>query len=145
MNSRIALTLLLVGLMLAVVGCSAAPEAPQEPAQTPSESPAAGMRLAPDLYDLEDGTAQAVGTLEYRDLEGGFWAVIGGTEGEGNVGEVAAVIANGSDFEAELKRLEGKTVLATGKRLDGASIRMAGPEIEITAIEELSDAPGIAE
>lgn len=150
MLKRIALALLIAGLSLAAVACStpaepAAEPEPIPPVEAPTDSPAAGLRLAPGLYDLEDGTAQAVGTLEYRDLEGGFWAIIGGTEGEGNVGEVVAVIANGADFEDELKPLEGKSVFATGKRLDGASVRMAGPEFELAKIEEVSDTPGIAE
>jgi hypothetical protein len=81
----------------------------------------------------------------WQDLEGGFWAVSGGTEAEGNVGETVAVIANGAEFEDELKPLEGKQVLVTGTRLEGASIRMAGPEIEMTAVEEMSDTPGAAE
>ena len=54
--------------------------------------------MAPGLYDLDDGSVVAVGTVEHRDLEGGFWAVIGGTEAEGDAGKVVAVIANGDEF-----------------------------------------------
>ena len=52
----------------------------------PPPAPAAGTKMAPGLYDLEDGSVVAVGTVEYRDLEGGFWAVIGGTAGRGGRG-----------------------------------------------------------
>ena len=134
---------------LLISGCTGGdPSAPVPESETPSESvapPASGLRLAPGLYELEDGTAQAVGTLEWSELEGGFWLITGGTESEGNVGETVAVIANGSEFERELKPLEGKQIFVTGKKLDGASIRMAGPEIEIDSVEEISDTPGIAE
>jgi hypothetical protein len=84
---------------------------------------------------------QAVGAVEYRDLEGGFWAVIGGIEAEGDVGKVVAVIANGDNFAQQLKELEGLSVIVTGARLEGASTRMAGPEIEATSVVAASDAP----
>jgi hypothetical protein len=35
--------------------------------------------------------------------------------------------------------------VVTGTKLDGTSIRMAGPEIEMTSVEEISDTPGPAE
>jgi len=133
-------------LMLALVACAAPPDtvAP-EPEPVPQESPAAGSRLAPGLYDMVDGTVQAVGTLERSDLEGGFWAVVGGTEADGNVGTVVAVIANGDEMADQLTALEGRTVTVLGTRLEGASVRMAGPEIEATSVEELSDTGGAAE
>lgn len=153
MHRPLAALILALVFSALLVGCSPTPDPPAEPPATgsqdpsapPSDSPAAGLRLAPGLYELEDGTAQAVGTLEYRDLEGGFWAVIGGTAAEGNEGEVVAVIANGSEFQDELKQLEGDQVTVTGRKLDGASIRMAGPEIEMVSVEGMSDTPGIAE
>lgn len=147
MFARITLIGLAVALAFALVGCATPPE-PQrgaEPEPVPQESPAAGIRLAPGLYDLADGTVQAIGTLERSDLEGGFWAVVGGTEAEGDVGKVVAVIANGDAFAEELTALEGRTVDVLGKRVEGASIRMAGPEIEATSIQEISDTPGPAE
>jgi len=131
-----------------VAGCSA-PAANETPG-TGAGNPAAGggtgeLRLAPGLYDLEDGTVNAVGTLEWKDLEGGFWAVIGGTEGSGDVGKVVAVLANAGKDDPAYTSIAGKQVFVTGKRLEGASVRMAGPEIEVTKIEAFSDTPGIAE
>jgi hypothetical protein len=133
-------------LPAAVTGCDAGATAePPSPAPsasgTPSAGPAGGMKIAPGLYDLEDGTVQAVGTVEYRDLEGGFWAVIGGTEAEGDVGKVVAVIANGGGYAQQLKELEGLSVIVDGTRLEGASTRMAGPEIEATKVTAAADAP----
>jgi hypothetical protein len=136
-------TLVAISLVLALmlVGCTAA--APEPDAGNPGD--AAGIRLAAGLYDQEDGTVLAIGTLEWRDIEGGFWAVIGGTEAEGTAGDVAAVLAGIEKDDATYTALAGKTVEVKGTRNEGASIRMAGPEITVTAITEISDTPGIAE
>ena len=148
MLTRIASLLLIAGitaaLPAAVAGCSAgATDEPPAPSasSTPGGAPAGGTKIAPGLYDLEDGTVQAVGTVEYRDLEGGFWAVIGGTEVEGDAGQVVAVVANGADYAQRFKELRGLSVIVTGARLEGASTRMAGPEIEATSVVAASDAP----
>ena len=77
---------------------------------------------------------QAVGTVEYRDLEGGFWAVVGGTQAEGDEGEIVAVIVNGDEFADEFRANEGLSFLIDGERADGASTRMAGPEITATRV-----------
>ncbi len=140
-------TLIALTLAFALVGCASSPENEPVTGSTPPADggAASGSRLAPGLYDLEDGTAQALGTLEYRNLEGGLWAIVGGTESEGNLGEVVAVVANPDEFADQLQALKGKTVLVTGTRSDGVSVRMAGPEIVISAIEEISDTPGAAE
>lgn len=106
---------------------------------------AGSSRLAAGLYDMEDGTVQAVGTLAYQDLEGGFWAIVGGTGADANTDTIIAVINNSDEFLDQIESLEGKTVLAVGTRFDGATIRMAGPEIVITSIEEISDTGGAAE
>lgn len=145
MFARMMMIALTAVMVLALMGCSTTSPVGSTPEPLPAENPSAGSRLAPGLYDLEDGTVQAVGTLEYRDLEGGFWAVIGGTEADGNVGTVVAVIANGIDFEQQLKALDGRTVMVDGTRLEGVSIRMAGPEIEATSVRELIDTGGAAE
>jgi hypothetical protein len=144
--SQVVVGAIIVALSAALTGCgtgtTAEPLSPASSASgTPSAGPAGGMKIAPGLYDLEDGTVQAVGTVEYRDLEGGFWAVIGGTEAEGDVGKVVAVIANGGEYAQQLKGLEGLSVIVYGARLDGASTRMAGPEIRATKIIAASDAP----
>jgi hypothetical protein len=148
--TRIASLLVVAAIMstlpAAVTGCGkgATAEPPSPAPSSPGTSggaPAGSTKMAPGLYDLEDGTVQAVGTVEYRDLEGGFWAVTGGTEAEGDVGKVVAVIANGGEYAQQLKGLEGLSVIVDGTRLEGASTRMAGPEIEATKIIAASDAP----
>lgn len=134
---------LAVFAILAVAGCAATDNTTTTP--PPAGDPFNGTRLAPGLYDLDDGTAQAVGTLEWVDLEGGFWAVIGGTEATGDVGTTVAVIANAAEDDPVYAALAGKTVIVSGSRLDGASVRMAGPEMEASSISEISDTPGPAE
>ena len=138
-------TLIALVLAFALVGCATSPEPGTGSTPPVDGGGASGSRLAPGLYDLEDGTVQALGTLEYRDLEGGLWAIVGGTESEGNLGEVVAVVANPDEFADQLEALKGKTVLVTGTRSEGVSVRMAGPEVVVTAIEEISDTPGAAE
>lgn len=95
----------------------------------PSSAPATGTKMAPGLYDLEGGAVVAVGTVEHRDLEGGFWVVIGGTEAGWNAGEVVAVIANGDEFAGQFEDNQGLSFEIYGERAGDASSRMAGPEI----------------
>lgn len=144
MRTRTLAILFTLSLALVLGACAPADEPDGGEATPPEENGASGMRPAPGLYDLEDGSVHAVGTLEWVDLEGGFWAVTDGTTA-GDEGGNVAVIANPDEFEDELSALEGSTVSITGERFDGASIRMAGPEIIIEAIEEMSDTPGAAE
>ena len=152
MLTRLAALVVFAGIIAtlpaALAGCGAGAQdaTPAPSTSSPPGGAAAGStKMAPGLYDLEDGTAQAVGTAEYRDLEGGFWAVIGGTEAEGDVGKVVAVIANGGDYAQQLKELQGLSVIVIGTRLEGASTRMAGPQITATSVVAASDAAGPAE
>lgn len=146
MFKRLLPALLAVMIIALATACAPTSEPVSgEGALPPDSSGAAGSRLAPGLYDLDDGTAQALGTLEYQDLEGGLWAIVGGTAEQGNIGTVVAVVANPDEFADELRSLEGKTVIITGTRFEGASIRMAGPEIVVQSIEEVSDTSGPAE
>jgi len=137
--------LLALTLGMALGACASTTPSDGGDGTPPPGDDAAGLRLAPGLYDQEDGTVLAIGTLEFSDLEGGFYVIVGGTEGEGNLGETVAVVNNADEFADELEVLLGKTVSATGTRFDGVSIRMAGPEIILESIEEISDTPGIAE
>lgn len=132
-------------LLITVAACGGASPSPGTSSpvmQTPpaGSAPAAGSKLAPGLYDLEGGAVQAVGTVEYRDLEGGFWVVIGGTEAEGDAGKSVAVIANGADYAELFSQHPGLTFVIDGTRLDGASTRMAGPEITATRVTLAADA-----
>jgi hypothetical protein len=90
--------------------------------------------VAPGLYDQTDGTVVAVGVLEHSDLEGGFWAIYRPAEPSSAPTQTVAVIANGAALESTLAPLAGRLVSAKGTRVDGASTRMAGPEIDVTEI-----------
>ena len=143
-HRRIVIALLVLGVALAGCNAPSSSEKAEEPSSA-SESPAAGSQLAPGLYDLGDSKVQALGTLEWSDLEGGFWLIADGTRASDDASATVAVIANGADFESQLEPLKGKAVVAIGTRLDGASVRMAGPEIQIESIEEVTGTPGAAE
>lgn len=146
MRTRILITMLALAMVFTLAACAedanndGGTEAPGDNGSLPAED-ASGMRLANGLYDQPDGTVLAIGTLEWIELEGGFYAITGAVDGGGNV----AVIANADEFANELEALLGKTVEVIGTRYEGVSIRMAGPEVMIDTIREISDTPGIAE
>jgi hypothetical protein len=144
MIGRIVSAVLVLALAGPLVACG--PIGTTKPAENPGSTPstpgppsdgAAPTSLAPGLYELADGSAQARGTLQYRDLEGGMWVIVGGTAATGDAGKIVAVVANAGEFASQLDGLKGAQVIATGKRLDGASVRMAGPEIAVTSIEKV--------
>ena len=129
----------LVAAAAGLTACSGGSPSPTPSASPPASAggepvgPAAGTKMAPGLYDLDDGSVVAVGTVEHRDLEGGFWAVFGGTEAAGDAGKVVAVITNGDEFAQELRENEGLSFQVFGERVGDASLRMAGPEITANA------------
>ena len=96
-------------------------------------------KLEPGLTQLADGSAQAIGTLEYRDLEGGMWVILAATQAAGGAAKTVAVIANAGDLGSTLQTLKGTQVIARGTKLDGVSIRMAGPEFNVTSITKAED------
>jgi hypothetical protein len=139
--------LMLVAVVAAgLVACSGGSTQPTPSGSPPSSAggvpigPAAGTKLAPGLYDREDGSVVAIGTVEHRDLEGGFWAVIGGTAAEGDAGKVVAVITNGDEFAQVFREKEGLSFEVYGQRAGDASIRMAGPEITARRVVLAADA-----
>jgi len=146
-RSVLLVTFLVVAAAAAgLVACSGGSTSPTPSASPPTSAggvpigPAVGTKLAPGLYDRDDGSVVAVGTVEHRDLEGGFWAVIGGTEAEGDAGKVVAVIANGDEFAQVFRENQGLSFQLYGKRAGDASIRMAGPEITARRVVLAADA-----
>ena len=151
MRSRWVVVIALIASVAVLGACTSGPSADIPSSPDATQAPpaaggsAAGSQLAVGLHETADGKVVAIGKLEWRDLEGGFWVVTGGTEAEGNLGETVAVIANGDSLKSQLEPLKGKQVSVVGKRLDGASIRMAGPEVEAEKVEEVVfDAAGAA-
>lgn len=145
-STRLA-AVLVVALLAAgfTTGCAADSQTPSPSTEQPPAAPvdggdAAGMKLAPGAYDQPDGTVQVIGTLEYRDLEGGIWLIGDGTKPADDPAYTLVVIANAADFKSDLEPLKDQAVIASGKRLgDNASIRMAGPEVELISISAATD------
>lgn len=121
------LVMVMLAAMLTLAACA-----------TTDHDNADATRLAFGLHELTDGTVVGVGVLERVELEGGFYALTGDPEGGGNI----AVIANPDEFETQLAGLVGATVQVAGTLADGPSTRMAGPEVVIDSIEELTDTVG---
>lgn len=137
--------MLMVAAALVLVAGMATAGCTERTSSEPPPDATGGAQLAQGLHELGDGTAQAVGVLEYQDLEGGFWSVVGGTQEQGSEGSTIVVVANAASFESQVAKLAGSQVIVTGKLLDGASIRMAGPEMEATSIEPFVPTGGPAE
>ena len=129
MGARVRLVMLMAAVVMALAACTAGVDSPS------------GTRVANGLHEMGDGTVVGVGVLERVELEGGYYALTGSPEGGGTF----AVIANPDEFASELEALIGATVQVTGTRFEGVSTRMAGPEILIHSIEEVSGSPGPAE
>jgi len=145
MKTRTALLMVLALVLALTLGACAAEPETDTGFGPGTENPSTGLRLANGWYDQADGTVLALGTLEWVDLEGGFYALTGAPASEGETTGNIAVIANADEFASELEALVGKTVQVTGTPFEGASIRMAGPEIVITSVVEISDTPGATE
>lgn len=158
MYARILALAVVIALGAAMMGCAAQDAA--EPDDTPetsatesttesatdstTDSTTAGdgnglgaLRLTNGLYDQADGSVMVLGTLEWVDQEGGFYAVTGAPGDNGTI----AVVANADEFASELEEFTGSTVFITGTRLEGASVRMAGPEVVIESIVQIDDTP----
>jgi hypothetical protein len=134
-----------LAFVLALDGCTPAAPSAQKPPSGPTATPspsggiAGGTRIANGLYDQPDGTVVAVGTLEWSDLEGGFWAITGAPEAAAGTNGIVAVVANVPKDDPAYVKLVGMTVRVIGTRISGASARMAGPEITATSISAFND------
>ncbi|MDZ4654626.1 MAG: hypothetical protein U1F44_01920 [Coriobacteriia bacterium] len=127
-----------------VTGCSTESELVDEPAvaETTDRSPGTTSTVSFNvgLSDLPDSRSRAVGVLGYTELEGGFWALYDTEPGDIPEGTpVVAVIANMGELDISACSLEDKLVVAEGVMSDGASARMAEPEIIVDDIYEVPD------
>lgn len=144
---RTVLTLVLaLALVFSLTACSQSEEPPvggvdggENPAAGTSPAPPEGAE--PGVTELGDDRISVQGWLAYVDLEGGFYAIQDGPPSDTPEVEVqnnnVMVIGDAGTYEGELDSLLGVYVIATGERLDGASIRMAGPEMSLDSIEEM--------
>ena len=94
-----------------------------------------GALVLPGLYEQDDGTVQALGILTYRDVEGGFWAVVETTlPEEADGAAVVAVIGPSADMEQSVESYRGEYVSVIGVKED-VSTYQAGPFVRATSIE----------
>lgn len=127
----------LVSLLL-LAACTGQPGAgPKDGGSREGTMPGTDAPATPGLYDLGGGRKQALGTLEYRGIEGGVWVVLDRLPGSEEDAETIVVIVNADDFSPE--SLKGRFVAANGRMLDGVGIRMAGPEMEAESLERVEE------
>jgi len=139
--------IVLFAVMLALIlfGCT---ESSDTPTPDTAPTPDAGSEqtettsgvLAPaGLYDQPNGQVQALGTLSYRDAEGGFWAVVDTPLPEdAATAPVIAVIKPDDDIVSLLEPNEGAYVSIIGTRDDDRTYQ-AGPLIEGRTLEVVTD------
>jgi hypothetical protein len=144
MRRLVTIVVVVLALTIVLGACQRSTDSDGTGAETPPASPPsdtiAGMVAAPGLYDQPDGSVQALGTLAYRDVEGGFWAVVDtAVPDDADTASVVAVIVPDNDIAGKMDSFKGKYVSIIGKREDGPNIYQAGPVIEGKTIEEVSD------
>jgi hypothetical protein len=131
---RVTILILLAGVTaLLMAGCAADTGQPEaEPVPLVSLDP-------PGIYQAGDGQVRAVGIFDRVELEGGFWAVLGVADTDSAESQVVAVIPNAEELDLDLASFRGRYVEVAGTLLDGASIRMAGPEIEASSVTIIAE------
>ncbi len=121
---------------VSLCGCAAEqsgsgkPPASRSPTETtPTETtPTQPGTVEPGIKDLPNGRVQASGTVRHVDLEGGFWALTKLPDDPlSSKVDIVVVVVNAE--EVGLPILEGQDALVNGTLNEGASIRMAGPEM----------------
>lgn len=138
MSNRWIVAALVLVLAVTLVACGrdagVKPEPVVEEPIGTDGGPSSTMLAGPGIYETDEGV-QVLGTLKYVDLEGGYWVLVDNTPsgGGGNV----AVLVGAEDLGVDLKAIEGRYCGADGSRLEGASIRNAGPEVQVTKIYEI--------
>lgn len=122
------------------------------PPETPPAEPTATVEQPgsevddlppPALVELAGGRVRAIGVLTRVDLEGGFWAVVDAPAGAkltGNEPVVAVILLPEAGLHgANLDALVGTYVQFEGTLSEGASIRMAGPEVMVESFKMLGE------
>jgi hypothetical protein len=117
-----------VACLFAVAGCTSGP-APVPPVSTPTGVGSYSARA--------DGSVEATGYVVREDLEGGFWALqdIAPTPSSVVQPKILAVLLPGSVDEKGIAALVGSYVRVGGRLAGDVSVRMAGPEVLVDAID----------
>jgi len=122
--------------LLGACGDSDVNQADRDGETAESESAAVG------LVELADGRVEATGYLDFVELEGGFWAIVDSNPREGLSQDpsVIAIVVNASEVglpaseSRDTAQFVGLAARAAGERLEGASIRMSGPEMNAESL-----------
>lgn len=138
--------LCMLAAAVALGGCASEPESqprddiqsgPSEEDTVTDEAPSLGQVAPPGLYQLPDGSLQALGILSFRDVEGGIWVVARtGVPEEASTAPIVAVVKLEDDLAVDLQTMNGNYVSVRGKADDDSA---AGPMIEATSVEFVSD------
>jgi len=136
-NVRLKPPLVLAALLLFVfagiaAGCSGVASTSSSPA--PSPAPSSAYSAAPD------GSVEATGYVAHEGIEGGFWTLQDIPPGPSSVVQpkILAVLLPDAVTESQIAAMEGVFVKVTGRLSQGASIRMAGPEVLVATIAGVS-------
>jgi hypothetical protein len=126
-----------LSLLALTLSACATPAGEPQPAAAPpppgSSEKAGG--LVSGIEELGGGRVVASGWIDYVDLETGFWAVMSASPVQSAVQPaVVAVLLPGKVTAKELENVKGTFVGAEGVLQEGASIRMAGPEVVVDAL-----------
>ena len=124
-------TLLVMILLVTAVGC-AAPRSSAPP--PPGSSGKVGAMPEPGITELGGGRVVANGWVTEVDLESGFWAIDSLPPTSSANHTTVAVLLPGKVTAEQLANVRGTFVGAEGVLQQGASIRMAGPEIVVDAL-----------
>lgn len=114
MRAGAALVATLACVVLAVPGCTSSRAVSTSPGGHAFVRPANALPARPGLHTLADGRTLAVGTLHYRDVDGGYWAVEPDLSSAWAVPRPLATFTDTSSIGVDLKPLDGQYVLIEG-------------------------------
>lgn len=133
-----------IAMVAGAVACtlSAEPEPATEPGKSTPPAPGAVAPPDPALERIEGSKGRAVGTLAYRDLEGGFFAVVDAPPGSTTFADapvLAVVVRDGETHGDDLAALVGAYVEVSGTLSDKPTVRMSGPELNAESFRILQE------
>jgi hypothetical protein len=128
--------LAVLAVSLIAAACTVAPPEAGDPSVPGTSKPGRPVPPRSNYSELPDGTVEAVGYVGRSDLEGGFWALYDRPQGPPSAIQprIVAVLLPGDVGEPAIAAMDGSRVTVTGRAQQGASVRMAGPEVRVDTI-----------